>query len=184
MKPTQELSAEHQAILLMIRILEKMSDRLEEGGTIDLGHLEKAVDFIKVFADKCHHGKEEDLLFPAMERAGIPRTGGPLGVMLHEHVEGRGYVKAMTDALAGVRKGDLKARAEFARNARSYGALLSQHIFKEDNILYPMADGRLSAAQQDELETCFAEVEEKVIGHGRHEAYHRLLEELEAEYLR
>jgi hemerythrin-like domain-containing protein len=183
MKPTQELSHEHQAILLMIRVLEKISDKLEAGRKVDVGHLEKAVDFIKVFADKCHHGKEEDLLFPAMEKAGIPRTGGPLGVMLNEHVAGRGYVKAMTEALAGLKKGDKAAAQLFAENARKYGALLSQHISKEDQILYPMADARLTEAQQAELSACFADVEENVIGHGKHEEYHRLLEELESTYL-
>jgi len=183
MKPTQELSSEHQAILVMIRILEKMSDRLEAGESVDAGHLEQAVDFIKVFADKCHHGKEEDLLFPEMAKAGIPKEGGPLGVMLREHVEGRNFVKAMGEAAAALKKGDREAGARFARNARGYGALLTQHIFKEDNILYPMADGRLSDKQQDRLAACFAEVEDKVIGHGRHEAYHRLLKELEAVYL-
>jgi len=183
MKPTQELSHEHEAILLMISILEKMAEKLGAGQTVDVTHLEKAVDFIKIFADKCHHGKEEDLLFPAMEMAGIPKTGGPLGVMLQEHVAGRGFVKAMSEALAGVKKGDSRAAAIFAENARKYGALLSQHILKEDHILYPMADARLTAAQQSELSACFADVEEKVIGHGRHEEYHRLLKELESEYL-
>jgi hemerythrin-like domain-containing protein len=182
-KPTQELSHEHQTILLMIRILEKMSDRLEAGEKVDPLHLEQAVDFIKIFADKCHHGKEEDLLFPAMEEAGIPRDGGPLGVMLREHTEGRNYVKAMTGALTGIKEGDHRAAELFAENARNYGALLSEHIFKEDHILYPMADSRLSAAKQDELETCFAGVERDVVGQGKHEEYHRLLEELESVYL-
>jgi hemerythrin-like domain-containing protein len=183
MKPTQELSHEHQAILLMIRILEKMSGRLESGGQVDPLHLEKAVDFIKIFADKCHHGKEEDLLFPAMEKAGIPRTGGPLGVMLSEHAAGRGYVKAMAEALLSLKKDNEAAAQLFAENARNYGALLSQHIYKEDNILYPMADSRLTPTQQDELLACFADVEEKIVGHGKHEEYHRLLEELESVYL-
>jgi len=183
MKPTEELSHEHQAILLAIRILEKMSERLETGAKLDPAHLEKAVDFIKVFADKCHHGKEEDLLFPAMEKAGIPRTGGPVGVMLHEHAEGRNYVKGMAEAIPGIKKGDKAAARRFAENARNYGALLSQHIFKEDHILYAMADARLTPAQQKELEACFADVEEKIVGHGKHEEYHRILEELEAAYL-
>lgn len=183
MKPTTELSHEHQAILLLIRVLETMSGRLEAGEPVDPGHLEKAVDFIKVFADKCHHGKEEDLLFPAMEKAGIPRSGGPLGVMLSEHVAGRSYVKAMTESLPGIQKGDQAAARAFAENARKYGALLTQHIHKEDHVLYPMADARLSPSQQKELEACFADVEEKVIGHGKHEEYHRLLKELEAAYL-
>jgi hemerythrin-like domain-containing protein len=183
MKPTVELNREHQAILLMIRILEKLGDRLEAGETIDVGHLEKAVNFIMVFADKCHHGKEEDLLFPAMEKAGIPRTGGPLGVMLSEHVAGRAFVRAMAEAIPGLKRGDKAAAARFAESARSYGQLLSQHIFKEDHILYPMADARLSPAQQKELEACFADVEEKIIGHGKHEEYQRLLKELESAYL-
>jgi len=175
MKPTQELSHEHQAILQMIRILGKIGQRLEADEKVDVTHLEKAVDFIKVFADKCHHGKEEDLLFP--------RTGGPLGVMLHDHTEGRGYVKALTDSIPGIKKGDKAAARRFAENARNYGTLLSQHIFKEDHILYPMADARLSPEQQAKLESCFADVEEKVVGHGKHEEYHRLLKELEAVYL-
>jgi hemerythrin-like domain-containing protein len=183
MKPTQELKAEHQAILLMIRILEKIGERLEADEKVDVAHAERAVDFIKVFADKCHHGKEEDLLFPAMEKAGIPRTGGPLGVMLREHVEGRGHVKAMSEAMPGLRIGDKAAARRFAEHARGYAALLSQHIFKEDNILYPMADARLSSSQQDELAACFADVEENVIGPGKHEDFQRLLKELESVYL-
>jgi len=183
MKPTQELSHEHQAILLMIRILEKAAGELEAGRAVDPAHLEKAVDFIRVFADRCHHGKEEALLFPAMESAGVPCCGGPLGMMLLEHAEGRCFVKGMAWGLAGIKKGDLGRAAFFAENARGYGALLTQHIQKEDRVLFPMADARLTPAQQQELESGFADVEENVIGHGKHEEYHRLLKELEAVYL-
>lgn len=183
MKPTAELSQEHQAILLMIRVLEKMADRLEAGRAVDPDDPEKSVQFLRGFADKCHHAKEEDLLFPAMEKAGIPRTGGPLGVMLREHVEGRALVKAMADSIPGIRKGDKAAARRFAESARGYGALLSQHIYKEDNILYPMADARLSAAAQDELATCFADVEKNIVGAGKHEKFHELLHRLEGDYL-
>jgi len=184
MKPTTVLSQEHQSILLMISILGNMADRLEADEKVEVVHLEEAVDFVKGFADKCHHAKEEDLLFPAMEKAGIPRTDGPLGVMLREHTEGRALVKAMTDSIPGIRKGAKAAARLFAESARGYGALLSQHIYKEDNILYPMADARLSAAAQDELTACFADVEKNVVGEGRHEEFHALLHRLEELYLR
>lgn len=183
MKPTAELSHEHQAILRAIRILERMAERLETGRAVDPGHLAKAIDFLRVFADRCHHGKEESLLFPAMEKAGIPRQGGPIGVMLQEHATGRGYVAAMAAAAARLAKGDKAAAGPFVENARSYGALLTAHIHKEDRILFPMADARLTPAQQDELEAGFAEVEEKVFGRGKREEYIRLLEELESDYL-
>jgi hemerythrin-like domain-containing protein len=183
MKPTAELTEEHQSILLMISILGSMADRLETDEKVEPVHLEEAVDFVRGFADKCHHAKEEGLLFPAMEKAGIPRTGGPLGVMLREHVEGRAFVKAMADSIPGIRKGEKAAARRFAESARAYGALLSQHIYKEDNILYPMADARLSAAAQDELAACFADVEKTVVGEGRHEEFHEMLRRLEGLYL-
>jgi hemerythrin-like domain-containing protein len=182
MKATAELSHEHQAILEMIRVLVKMAERLEAGTPVDAKDLEDAVEFIRVFADKCHHAKEEGHLFPEMERAGIPRGRGPIAVMLAEHEEGRKHVAAMAGALRGVRKGQRKAMAAFAAGARGYGELLTQHIFKEDNILYPMADNRLSPDQQTSLEECFADVEKNIAGEGRHEEFHRLLERLGAAY--
>jgi len=182
MKPTAELSHEHQAILKMIRVLGTMAGRLESGKAVDPGDLEGAVEFIRVFADRCHHAKEEGLLFPEMEKAGVPRDRGPIGVMLAEHGEGRRNVAAMAGAIPGIRKGDGRAAGVFAAAAKGYGELLTQHIFKEDHILYPMADARLSPAQQDSLEAAFADVERTVVGEGRHEEFHRLLERLERSY--
>ena len=183
MKPTAELSREHQAILTMIRILGTMAARLEAGQAVDAGDIEKAVEFIRVFADQCHHGKEEDRLFPEMEKAGIPRNRGPIGVMLAEHAEGRRNVVAMAEAIPGIRKADRRAVASFAVAARGYGELLTQHIQKEDMILYPMADARLTPDQQVSLEAAFADVEKNVVGEGRHEEFHRLLDRLGNAYL-
>jgi hemerythrin-like domain-containing protein len=132
-------------------------------------------------ADRCHHAKEEDLLFVAMEEAGIPRQGGPIGVMLHEHTLGRGYVQGMADGLAAYKMGG--GGAQVAGNARGYVELLTQHIHKEDHILYPMADRALSAAKQAELAEGFERVERERVGPGKHEAYHALLDRLEGAYL-
>lgn len=183
MKPTEELTIEHKAIQRMLRILEEMAGRLEAGQAVDAGDLEESVDFIRGFADRCHHGKEEDLLFGAMEEAGIPRQGGPIGVMLHEHTLGRDYVKGMAEAIAEYRAGSTAAAARIAQNARAFADLLAQHIDKEDNILYPMADRVLSAQRQAELLEGFEQVERERVGPGKHEAYHALLDRLEATYL-
>lgn len=184
MKATEDLKKEHQAIKLMLRVLEEVSRRLEAGEKVNAKHLASILEFIQVFADKCHHGKEEGLLFPAMEKAGIPVERGPIGVMLHEHREGRGFVKGMKDAIENYKKGKAVASKEIAKNARNYASLLSQHIEKEDNILYPMADARLSAAAQEDLEKGFEKIEKEVIGPGRHEEFHRLLHRLKGEYLK
>jgi hemerythrin-like domain-containing protein len=184
MKPTEDLKKEHEAIKLMLRILEEVSRRLETGEKVSAEHLDRILEFIQVFADKCHHGKEEGLLFPAMQRAGIPGERGPIGVMLHEHREGRDFVKGMSEAVERYKKGGKKAGKDVAKNARNYASLLSRHIEKEDNILYPMADARLSAAAQEDLEKGFEKIENDVIGPGRHEEFHRLLHRLNEEYLK
>lgn len=182
MKPTDTLKNEHKAILLMLKVVERVSRKLEAGENVPAEHLTQIVGFIRGFADKCHHAKEEDLLFPAMEKTGIPRQGGPIGVMLSEHTEGREYVRKMSEAAEKYAAGDRKAGARFAENARGYAALLTQHIQKEDNILYPIADARLSPQTQAGLEKDFERVEEEVVGAGKHEEYHRLLEMLEKAY--
>lgn len=184
MRPTEELRNEHRAILRVLDILQSVAARLETPSEpVEAEDLAQMVEFIRVFADQCHHGKEEDLLFPAMEAAGIPREGGPIGVMLEEHNIGRQYVRGMAEAVNGYRTGEPHAGHAFAQNAKAYRDLLSQHINKEDNILYMMADMHLEPETEKELLQAFERVEQERIGPGRHEAFHELLDCLEERYL-
>ena len=165
----------------MLAVLEAAAQRLESGQRVRPGLFRDAVDFVRNFADRCHHGKEEENLFPRMEAAGVPRVGGPLGVMLLEHDRGREYVAAIAGAIDGYEGGDGSAVGIIAENARGYAALLRQHIAKEDNVLFPMADRVLSPDDQRELEQRFQKIETEVMGPGVHERYHRLLDDLERE---
>jgi len=183
MKPTEQLKEEHAGIKVMLDILGKVCDRLETGEPADPDHLDRILEFLKIFVDKCHHAKEEDLLFPEMERVGIPREGGPIGVMLSEHRLGRENVRGMGEAAERYKGGDRAASALFVRNARGYIELLRQHIDKEDNILYPMADARIPEKRQRELLGEFEKVEEERVGHGKHEEFHRTMDRLKAVYL-
>lgn len=182
MTPTEELKKEHEAIRTMLGILEGVSAALDSGGEVNSAHLEQMVEFIKVFADKCHHGKEEDLLFPAMEAAGFPRQGGPTGVMLQEHDEGRGYVRELSEAVAQYKRGNLAASNRIIQNARKYIALLDQHIEKENEILFPMADMHLSEEKQRELSAGFEKIETERVGAGKHEEFHQMLHNLKGIY--
>lgn len=184
MRPTEVLVEEHKAIKTMLRILTAISKQLEVGKTVPPKHFDMILELIKLFADKCHHGKEEDLLFPAMERAGIPREGGPLGVMLTEHGFGREFVKGMSESVEKLKQGDYTAAAAFVENARGYVKLLSQHIDKEDNVLYPMADKLIPAKKQEELVVGFERVEEERMGPGKHEELHGKLDQLVSVYLK
>lgn len=90
MKATEQLRNEHRGIEVMLDILAKVCGRLQAGGSVDPQHLAEILEFFTVFVDKCHHAKEEDLLFPAMEQAGIPGDTGQMGGLLGEHAGGPG----------------------------------------------------------------------------------------------
>jgi len=183
MKATEQLRAEHEGIGVMLRVVDQVCAKLESEGSFNDEQFEKIIEFLKVFVDRCHHGKEEDLLFPAMEKAGVPRNGGPIDQMLFEHQQGRRHVSAMDDALKQYRTGSAGAGSEISAQARSYKALMTQHIDKENSVLFPMADSLLSEEIQETLFVKFEELEEKRIGKGVHERFHTLLDELGKIYL-
>ncbi|MBI2789793.1 MAG: hemerythrin domain-containing protein [Elusimicrobia bacterium] len=183
MKPAiKDLMDDHQIILRMLRALNGMCLRLGEGATVALADLDAALDFIKVFADYAHHGKEEDLLFPAMEEVGFPRQGGPIAVMLMENTQGRDFVKRLSEALERVRAGEAAALKDAARAASGYSSLLASHIGKEDNILYPMAMDAIPAARWTVLKERFDRVEAERMGPERRAKYIALVDRLLAAY--
>lgn len=183
MYATQELRNEHEGIRVALAVLEKMADDAEAGGTPNLNDADRILDFLRTFADKCHHGKEEDLLFPALEKAGVSRDQGPIGVMLIDHEHGREHIKAMVQALAGLHSGDSDSPVAFAAAARGYVQVLSSHINKENNVLFVMAEQHLSPEEHARLAEGFEKIEQERIGPGVHESFHALLDELSAKYL-
>jgi hemerythrin-like domain-containing protein len=156
--------------------LEKL---IEPSRQISVEQWRKAVEFIRGFADQCHHLKEEKLLFPALERHGISLEGGPIGMMLSEHEEGRRYVSAMANALERAEQDREAAKKTLVENATAYLRLLREHILKEDEILFDMADGTLSPDEQKQLIEEFEEHEEREIGSGVHEKFLGIVRELE-----
>jgi hemerythrin-like domain-containing protein len=174
------LMSEHRGIERMLRIVETAAAKVEKGEKIAPEVFANAIDFIRGFADGCHHAKEEKTLFPLLEQRGIPRQG-PIGVMLSEHEAGRRYVGAMSISLEGYARGDREATSALTQNAREYVGLLRQHIMKEDNILFPMGDRVLTEDDQKGLVERFEEIERQEIGEGVHEQYHEMLDRLERE---
>ena len=181
MHATEILMEEHEAILRFIDALDLAAEHLAAGRPVRAGFFLDAADFIKGFADGCHHHKEEGLLFPALEAAGMPSEGGPVGMMLHEHDVGRAYTRAMREAAEKLHAGDAAATAGVFENAHGYAALLRQHIQKENMVLFRMADNFIQGAAADELTAAFERVEKEETGEGVHEKYLAILDALERE---
>ena len=171
MNPTEILKSEHRVIEQVLDCLEQIAAECRAQGRLEAESAREAIDFFRNFADRCHHGKEEAHLFPAMEAKGFPRDAGPTGVMLHEHEAGRAHVRAMDEAVAQAAAGDAAAVAQFCEHAGGYVELLREHISKEDHCLFAMADRAFSAADQAALLAKFEHVEAHDMGEGTHQRF-------------
>lgn len=167
MKSVDRLVAEHDIIERGLAVLEKVVTRIESGDPVPNDFPKWAPDFFRQFADKCHHAKEEDLFFPLLKERGIPEEGGPIGVMLHEHVVGRDCVRRMREAS----EANEFDGAKFATAANEFIPLLRQHIFKENNVLFKMAEQVLSEADDADVDGQFTQVEQERELAGMHERY-------------
>ncbi len=181
MKATQILMEEHRVIERVIAALEKNAARVNQGASVRPGFFIDAADFVRGFADGCHHLKEEKALFPSMADQGVPVQGGPIGVMLQDHEAGRACIKRMRSAAERWAQGDLTAWQEVSQYALEYAELLRQHIYKEDHILFPLAEQALPETQQEAVAAAFDHLEHEETGEGVHEKYLALAEALEKE---
>ncbi len=178
---TATLRKEHEAILKVLEAAEEVSRQLDRGVHVAAGTLSSLLEFLRLFADRCHHGKEEEHLFPVLEQKGLPRNGGPIGVMLSEHEQGRALIRQMKEACRDYAADQSGAGQTWAAAARGYSRLLRGHIMKENNILFAMADEMLSDAEQEALAEAFEKVEDEKMGPGTHERLHALMDRLRAE---
>ncbi len=183
MEPIEHLMEEHKQIKSMLKVIPAICDKLEAGEAFPTEHLDQLITFITLFADKCHHGKEEDLLFKAMVQVGFSEESGPIAVMLAEHRQGRAYVGAMHAALTKHQSGEGTLLPGFVSNARNYANLLVDHIYKEDHILYPMAETRLSPQVMETLTLQFEAANRDQIGLQNIQDYLNIAKQLAEIYL-
>jgi hemerythrin-like domain-containing protein len=138
MKSTAILRDEHEVILSALDVLARHVEELRGGAPFNPEFAAWIIAFIRQFADDQHHGKEEGVFFPLLERRGLPRQAGPIAVMLAEHEQGRSLLNRMDES------GSRREPAAFAEAAAGYTSLLRQHIAKENQVLFAMAEELLT----------------------------------------
>jgi hemerythrin-like domain-containing protein len=164
---TKNLEDDHVHILKLIEVME----RIIGTDNPDISHIESIVDIIRNFADGLHHAKEENQFFPFLANRGFSLTQGPVGVMINEHIMGRNFVKGMAENITAYKSGNTYALGKIYSNMAGYAGLLQNHIGKENNILFRMADNALSEADQQELCRMFDEVEKNHSAGGSSDEY-------------
>ena len=177
--PIGILEAEHRLIRKVVAGMVVLAEILEKGGEVQVATLEDIVEFLRTFADRCHHGKEEALLFPALQRRGVPAQGCPLGGLTMEHQKGRAMVGEFANSIRAYAGREPAAKPPLIASLRALTTFYPDHIWREDYLLFPLADRMLTAEDQSELMEKF-EVVEREVGTDVHERFEHLAEELEA----
>lgn len=165
LRPTAFLSREHELILRVLRVLEQILDEADQVGRIDGADGAEVLDFLRTFADRFHHAKEEDLLFPRLQARGWPGEQGPAAALVIDHHEERAHLRGLAQQLGAAARGDAEGLAAFSSRARSYVALLRDHLAREDRDVFPLAERLLDPREKEELARAFEGAE--VLQHPR-----------------
>ena len=165
--PIKRLVDEHFLIKRLLALIPKMTKSLDLESESDRLLILKGLDFIRSYADRFHHAKEEDILFKYTDE-----DSDMVKVIYEDHKNARNHVKAAAEAL------ERKEEAEVIEHLNGYKELLTEHIKKEDEILYPWIDRKLSTAQVGEIFARFEEADSK-LGKETPEEYERFVSKLE-----
>lgn len=180
---TSSLRRDHELIEKVIKAMDVSIKLLIDGKHIPDSILLPVIDFSKNFVDVCHHSKEENSLFPALEQAGMPRNMGPIAMMLIDHERSREIAKAMEDSAKNyLSSGD---STKLISDMQLYVEHITEHLWKENNRLFMMAEARLQYVSK-KIDNELNEIEKsKLIQLGKtREEYEKLVEKLTSDISR
>ncbi len=175
MDALETLMDEHLTIATTLGLLDVSAKKMQGGEELPTEFFDEVMDILENFADRCHHAKEEEVLFPLFKGNGA-KDSEAVSSFLEEHENGRAFVSALGKAV------DRDDRLGIMENASGYYSLMSQHIRKE-NMLFPAWIKSLSDAASEEMAARFDRIEARSLGPERHQEYRRTVERLKSEIL-
>ncbi len=171
------LIGEHEMIERAMDVLKKELEKLPDT-TYDAFVMQRAVDFLLEFGDQIHNVKEENVLFPLMIKRGIPE-GGPIRVMLFEHEAERKLLHQMFAEVANLEKASEEDRASFKQKGLEYLEIRANHIWKENDVLYPMGRRVLNEEDNSFLVAGFDHINLSTYGETAAQNFSDMLKEVE-----
>lgn len=178
--PLRRLKNEHASIRRLLDLIERATVRIEVGKSVPEGFQRWAVTFCHQYVDRCHHAKEENILFPILESHGIYLDDGPIGDTLSDHINGRICVSKMEEAVIAAPPDD----GAFAAAANAYVLLMRQNIRRENNILFLLAQRCLTEYDVADMVEMFHSADEEIGGSECHDHYEDEIAEWEAAFAR
>ena len=170
------LMIEHRLIERMLSVVRDALSKIESDHSVDPVFVDTAVDFIRIYADRTHHGKEEDILFRELKKKKMSDADRRLmNELVEEHAFGRETTRALVAANTLYRNGDETALAEIAAKLNTLVGFYPKHIEKEDKVFFPSSRAYFTDAEEQEMLAEFLEFDRKMI----HEKYAAVVEGFE-----
>jgi hemerythrin-like domain-containing protein len=178
MESVEILKREHQTVLLVVKAARRDLEDAGETHEIAEEEVKQLLDFFRYFTNSCHDPKEEDLLFTALHRRGLPWDDYPLRELVREHEEMRIVLDSASDWLPLVKAGDTTAVMSLVHDLEVYLDLLERHVAAEEGALFPLVQELLTARDLEELNDAFAAIACEELEEGVHAYYTDLAHEL------
>ena len=179
MKPRGPLMIEHRLIEKMLKLTGKELERIKKERDVDPVFIDTIVDFIRTYADRTHHGKEEDILFRELEQKDLSdKDKRGMRELVDEHVTARKVVKELVDATGEYGKGDQSKIDAVIEKLSFLINFYPEHIYKEDKVFFPDTETYFSKEELDRMLEDFWEFDKNMI----HEKYNTLYDELSERY--
>ena len=176
MQARAPLMIEHRLIERMLSVIKNALAEIETKHKVDPVFVDAAVDFIRVYADRTHHGKEEDILFRELNNKKLTSEDRQLmQELIDEHIFGRQTTKALVEANTRYRNGDETALAEISSNLKTLIEFYPRHIEKEDKLFFPSSRNYFTEKEDQAMLAEFWEFDRNMI----HEKYKSLIEGFE-----
>lgn len=181
MTPTENLINEHIVINELLTIMSKIVERIKSKSVFYTNDIEEIIDFLKNFIEKSHQQKEE-LLYPVLIKATIPIEKEAISLMYYEHILTHNYLKDIINSIVNCKMGYSFSSEMLAESMGNYVILERNHIKKEVNIFFPIANELITADQQKQVLKKFVEIEELIEEHDFQNHYYKLLADLKTKY--
>lgn len=183
MKPTDNLIIEHREISELLNIMSVIADNIKSKDVFYPNDIDEIIDYLIILLDKSHHGKEEEVFYPELILSGIPKEKAPLSIINYEHMLAKRYLNEISSCVVNCKIGIDFSGELLADSLTNYVVVIQNHIQREEEIVFPLANEAFSIEKQNEIAQKFEEIEQKNITRNFNEHYNRLLNKLNNKYL-
>ena len=158
----ESLSCEHRHIETVVKSLQDAVAALDARQRLNIQKLRAVVEFLRVYADRRHHQREEGIFFPLLVRRGVPPQGCPIGGLNNEHEKGRALVSVLDEGVTDYEQKLSGADHAVRQTLQEIIDLYRKHLWMEDAMVFPMAEKLISKTDDKELKEKFAALDSKI----------------------